>query len=203
MIPAGFGLAIGDSSVVGHAVGHNCTLCRTRFRVSAARRGASLGLFDEQGDRVVAPGSTGRRLLVEDDDGACGGTPILSRRMVWRRASAARRPLTGRACTDGRPGGGGSAKPRSGRSRDGRPRPGLRPLSHAVAVVRTRPDGALACRPEQATRGRRRRRAQSRGSGSSELQCDRSHLNLGGSPRPLATAGPAGNHHRVQTGRFS
>jgi hypothetical protein len=30
------------------------------------------------------------------------------------------------------------------------PGPGLRPLSPAVAVVRTRPDGALACRPKQA-----------------------------------------------------
>jgi hypothetical protein len=60
-----------------------------------------------QGDRVVAPGSTGRRLLVEDDDGASGGTPILSSPMAWRRASAAGRPLTGRASPDGRPGGGG------------------------------------------------------------------------------------------------
>jgi hypothetical protein len=35
MIPAGFGLVIGDLDVVGHAVGHNCTLGRTRFRTYA------------------------------------------------------------------------------------------------------------------------------------------------------------------------
>jgi hypothetical protein len=48
---------------------------------------ARLGLVDEQGDRVVAPGSTGRRLLVEDDHGASGGTPILSSPIAWWRAS--------------------------------------------------------------------------------------------------------------------
>ena len=61
-----------------------------------------------QGDQVVAPGSTACRLLVEDDHGASGGTPIMPSPMAWRRASAARRrPLTGRACPDGRPGRGG------------------------------------------------------------------------------------------------
>ena len=39
MIPGRFGLAIGNSGVVGHAVGHNCTLGRTPFRVSAADDG--------------------------------------------------------------------------------------------------------------------------------------------------------------------
>ena len=59
-----------------------------------------------QGDRVVAPGSTGRRLLDEDDRGASGGAPALSSPTAWRRAPAARRPLTGRACPDGLPAGG-------------------------------------------------------------------------------------------------
>jgi hypothetical protein len=49
-----------------------------------------LGLFDEQGDRVVARGSAGRRLLVEDGHGASGGTPILSSPIAWRRR---RRPV--------------------------------------------------------------------------------------------------------------
>jgi hypothetical protein len=35
-----------------------------------------LRLFDEQGDEVVAPGSTGRRLLGEDDCGASRMAPI-------------------------------------------------------------------------------------------------------------------------------
>ena len=39
--------------------------------------------------------------------GASGRTPMLSGRMTWRRASAARRPLIGSACPDGRRGGGG------------------------------------------------------------------------------------------------
>ena len=39
--------------------------------------------------------------------GASGRTPMSSSRMTWRRASAARRPLTGSACPDGRRGGGG------------------------------------------------------------------------------------------------
>jgi hypothetical protein len=39
--------------------------------------------------------------------GASGRTPISSSPSAWRRASAARPPLTVRACPDGRPGGGG------------------------------------------------------------------------------------------------
>ena len=39
--------------------------------------------------------------------GAFGGTPISSSPIAWEAASAARRPVTGRACPDGRPGGGG------------------------------------------------------------------------------------------------
>ena len=38
MIPARFGLAIGNFGPVGHAVGHTCTPGRTPFRVSAGRR---------------------------------------------------------------------------------------------------------------------------------------------------------------------
>jgi hypothetical protein len=41
-----------------------------------------------QGDQVVAPGSTGRRLLVEDVIGATGTTPISSSPIAWRPASA-------------------------------------------------------------------------------------------------------------------
>jgi hypothetical protein len=37
MIPAGFGLAIGNSGPVGHAVGHNRTSSCTAFRVSGCR----------------------------------------------------------------------------------------------------------------------------------------------------------------------
>ena len=55
--------------------------------------------------------------------GASGRTPMSSSRMTWRRASAARRPLIGSACPDGRRGGGGFARPHSGRSRDVRQRP--------------------------------------------------------------------------------
>ena len=85
--------------------------------------------------------------------GASGRTPISSSRIAWRRASAARRPLTGRACPDGRPGGGGvrSATLRTIKRRS-TPGAGLRSLSPAVAVVGTRPDGALACRPGRAPR---------------------------------------------------
>ena len=39
--------------------------------------------------------------------GASERTPMSSGRMTWRRASAARRPLIGSACPDGRRGGGG------------------------------------------------------------------------------------------------
>ena len=44
------------------------------------------------------------------------------------------------------PVGEGSARPRSGRSSEVRPRARLRPLPPAFAVVGTRPDGALECR---------------------------------------------------------
>jgi hypothetical protein len=110
-------------------------------RRTRASRSASRGGHHRKGARVVAPGSTERRLLVEDDHGASGGTPILSSPIAWRRASAARRPLTGRACPDGRPGGEGFARPRSGRSRDVRPWPPVcarfRPRLRSSARART------------------------------------------------------------------
>jgi hypothetical protein len=46
------------------------------------------------------------------------GADIEAAPIGWRAGLAARRPLAGRACPDGRHGGGGSAGPRSGRSRD-------------------------------------------------------------------------------------
>ena len=53
MIPARFGSTIGNSRLVGHAVGHKRT---PAIRRSACPRGvaARLGLVDQQGDRVVA-----------------------------------------------------------------------------------------------------------------------------------------------------
>ena len=157
MIPARFGLAIGNSGPVGHAVGHNCTPGR---RCSACPRGvaARLGLVDQQGDEVVAPSSTGRRLLVEDDRGASGGAPISSSPIAWRRASAARRALTHAYARMDVPVGEGPL----GRALEDQetfdPGAGLRPLSPAGAVVGARPDGALACRPSRASRVRGRRR---------------------------------------------
>jgi hypothetical protein len=128
-----------------------------------------------QGDRVVASGSTGGRLLVEDDHGSSGEAPILSSRIAWRRPSAARRPLTGRACPDGRPGRGGvpSATLRTIKRRS-TAAAAARSLSPAVAVVGTPPDGALACRPERASGRRRRRRpfvARSGRTNHAQLRC--------------------------------
>ena len=79
--------------------------------------------------------------------GASERTPMSSSRMTWRRASAARRPLIGSACPDGRRGGGGvrSATLRT-ITRGSTAAAGVRP---AVAVVGTRTGGALACRPER------------------------------------------------------
>ena len=92
---------------------------RRACRTSCGPRGeAGNNPCSRQGDQVVAPGSTGRRLPVEDDHGASGGTPILSSPMAWRRASAARRPLTGAHARMDVPLGEGSAGRRSGRSRD-------------------------------------------------------------------------------------
>jgi hypothetical protein len=80
--------------------------------------------------------------------GASARTLMSSSRMTWRRASAAHRPLIGSACPEGRRGGEGSALAHSGRSRDVRPRPpACARFRPRLAVVGTRPDGALACRP--------------------------------------------------------
>jgi len=57
-----------------------------------------------QGDRVVAPGSTGRRLLVEDDHGASGGKPISRRAIAWRAGAGGASSSDRRACPDERPG---------------------------------------------------------------------------------------------------
>ena len=81
--------------------------------------------------------------------GASGRTPMLSGRMTWRRASAARRPLIGRACPDGRRGGGGV---RSGTLRT------ITRCSTAAAGVRPRsrsPARARAARSRVVRSGRR------------------------------------------------
>jgi hypothetical protein len=58
MIPDGFGLTIGCFVSVGHAVGHNCTLGLTPFRVSAADgarpRHEPNSPVDDRGTSVVA-----------------------------------------------------------------------------------------------------------------------------------------------------
>ena len=135
-----------------------------------------------QGDRVVAPGSTGRRLLVEDDRGASGETPISSSPIAWRRASAARHRLTGAHARMDVAVGEGSAEPRSGRSRDGDPGLRFAPAFARVAVVGTRPDGALACRPFRASAGRAARRSQpgERSSGPGDGDSRRTGVELHG-----------------------
>jgi hypothetical protein len=111
-----------------------------------------------QADQVVAPGSTGRRLLVEDDhwrlrqdadieqpDGVAGGVggPSSSHRARMPGWS----PLGVRSATLR------TIKRRSTAAA------GLRSLSPAVAVVGTRPDGALAVRPRRVPGERMARRS--------------------------------------------
>jgi hypothetical protein len=75
-----------------------------------------------QGDQVVAPSSTGRRLLVEDDHGASRGRRYRAARLGGGRR---RRPVVlsqGARPRMGVPVAEGSARRRLGRSRDGRPR---------------------------------------------------------------------------------
>jgi hypothetical protein len=71
MIPGDFGLATARFGLVGHAVGHSCTIGRAAFRAPRASR-ASLGAFDEQGDRVVAPWSKVHGVLADGDRGNVG-----------------------------------------------------------------------------------------------------------------------------------
>jgi len=104
-----------------------------------------------QGDQVVARRArqgAGCRLRTTM-------APLAGRRYraagLRRRASAARRSLTGRACPDGRSGGRGdrSATLRTIKRRS-TVAAGVRSLSLALAVVGTGPHGALAARPERA-----------------------------------------------------
>jgi hypothetical protein len=62
----------------------------------------------------------------------------------------------------GVPVGEGSARRRLGRSRDGRPRARFAPAFARGCVVRTRPDGALACRPTEERRSRQPTRSLAR-----------------------------------------
>jgi hypothetical protein len=82
--------------------------------------------------------------------GASGRTPMSSSRMTWRRASAARRPLIGSACPDGRRGGGGvrSATLRT-ITRRSTAAAGVRPRSRSSARAR-------AARSRVVRSGRRR-----------------------------------------------
>jgi hypothetical protein len=93
----------------------------------------------------------GRRLLVQDDHGLSGGTPIFSSPM---RGGARRRPVVlsqarmpGWTCRWGR-GPVGHAQEDQETFDPGRR---LHPLSPAIAGVGTRPDRALACRPERSS----------------------------------------------------
>jgi hypothetical protein len=94
---------------------------------------------------------TGRPLLVEDDHDASGGTPVLSSRVAWRRASAARRPLTGAHARMDVPVGEGLLGHAHDDQETFNPGRRLAPASPAVAVVGMSPDGALARRPLRAS----------------------------------------------------
>jgi hypothetical protein len=98
---------------------------------------------------------------------ASSGTPILSSLIAWRRASAARRPLAG-ARMPGWASQWGRVRSATLRTIQRRSVPGvgLRPLSPAVAVVGTRADSALACRPLRPSRGAHRGACFSTRSGS-------------------------------------
>ena len=139
MIPARFGLAIGNSGPVGTPLD---TTAHPAARRSACPRGvaARLGLVDEQADRVVAPGSTGRRRLVVEDDywrlrqDADIEQPDCMAAGVGGPSSSHRAHVHGWASRWGE----GPARRLLGGSRDGRPQARFAPLSPAVAVVRTR-----------------------------------------------------------------
>jgi hypothetical protein len=104
-----------------------------------------------QGDRVVAPRSTGAGCWLRTTMPP-PAAPISSSPMAWRRR---RRPIVlspGAHARMGVPVGRGPLGDAEDHQETVDPRLGLRPLSPAVAVIRTRPDGALACRRQQAHR---------------------------------------------------
>jgi hypothetical protein len=97
MIPARFGLAIGDSGLIGHAVGHNRMSCRTPFRVSAA---SSRGTADASHLRCrghVACRST--PMVVGRGTGDLPAASMWSASRAWqddpRARAGARRPVRG------------------------------------------------------------------------------------------------------------
>jgi hypothetical protein len=94
---------------------------------------------------------------VEDDHGASRGRRYRAARLRggWRRrpSSSHSARVHGWASRWGR-----GPLGDVGRSGDGRPRARFAPASLAVAVVRARPDGALACRPTRSRDEHRRRR---------------------------------------------
>jgi hypothetical protein len=102
-----------------------------------------------QGDQVVAPTSSGRWLVVEDDHGGSRGRRYRGSPDRVAGGVGGRRPLAGRACRDGRPGGGGVRRPRSGRSRDVRPWPPVcarfRPRLRSSAHARTARSRVVRC----------------------------------------------------------
>ena len=142
-----------------------------RRRPLGRRAGASVGSFvhRRRWERAAPQGALPTMRATTHVDGKPTGSSHRARRGAgfWLRttrpppagadieqpdrvAASRRRPVVlsqGARARMGVPVGEGSAKPRSGRSGGGRPRARL-PLPPAVAVVRTRPDGALACRPE-------------------------------------------------------
>ena len=115
---------------VGRAFSASIARRRRACRRSRAPRGdAGNNPCSRQGDQVVAPGSTGRRLPLEDNRDASGGTPMSSSPVAWRKP-VVRSP--GAHARIGVPIGEGTARPHSGRSRD------IRPRARACARVRPR-----------------------------------------------------------------
>jgi hypothetical protein len=149
------------------------TACGRRACCSSrdSRGDAGNNPLRRQGDQIVAPGSTGRRLLVEDDHwrlrqdadieqpdcvaAGVGGPVVLS-----KRAHARMDVPVGEGVR--------SATLRTIKRRS-TPGAGSRPLSPAVAVVGAGPDGALACRPQQASEAETWRRSLARTKGGARL----------------------------------
>ena len=99
--------------------------------------------------RSSRPARRGAGCWLRATIGVSGRTPMSSSRIAWRRASAARRCLTGRMPGWTRRWGRGSLGHTMTITRRSTVAAGWRSLLPAVAVVRTRPDGALACRPSR------------------------------------------------------